>query len=300
MTTYRTQPPWEFLLTASAILCTVTNSLASHTPPISARKSIRCLISGSTRTPTPWSLVFSSSCASAICASPTSRPRRIKPLPNRYRPMATLCPIIFWRIDSFAQTFRTAATDLSLALRAEQHAVFLFLSRVPSPPHGRKGVLPAVLSMLPTSLFISGLAPASQPCGPTPLSSKPASAFLTTHLANFCLGTTVFLRGLCFPPPSSAHLRALCVVILLCLSSRPKSRPVCGSERAFCVPRASPGWRDRGNATATHTPLNQPQFARSLPLYFSLPQKIGIGGAVARSPLPHHRTGGSAYGGSVS
>jgi len=27
---------------------------------------------------------------------------------------------------------------------------------------------------------------------------------------------------------------------------------------------------------------------------------IGIGGAVTRSPLPHHRTGGSAYGGSVS
>jgi hypothetical protein len=27
---------------------------------------------------------------------------------------------------------------------------------------------------------------------------------------------------------------------------------------------------------------------------------IGIGGAVARSPLPHHRTCGSAYGGSVS
>jgi DNA-binding transcriptional ArsR family regulator len=27
---------------------------------------------------------------------------------------------------------------------------------------------------------------------------------------------------------------------------------------------------------------------------------IGIGGAVTRSPLPHHRTCGSAYGGSVS
>jgi hypothetical protein len=27
---------------------------------------------------------------------------------------------------------------------------------------------------------------------------------------------------------------------------------------------------------------------------------IGIGGAVTRSPLPHYRTGGSAYGGSVS
>jgi hypothetical protein len=27
---------------------------------------------------------------------------------------------------------------------------------------------------------------------------------------------------------------------------------------------------------------------------------IGIGGPVARSPLPHRRTGGSAYGGSVS
>ena len=27
-------------------------------------------------------------------------------------------------------------------------------------------------------------------------------------------------------------------------------------------------------------------------------RKIGIGGAVARSPLPHHRTCGSAYGGS--
>src|SRR6266481_2691380 len=223
----------------------------------------------------PWSLAFSSSCASAICAPPTSMPRRIKPLPNRYRPMATLCPIIFWRIDSFAQTFRTAATDLSLALRGEQRAVFLILSSVPNPPHGRKGVLPAVLSMLPTSLFTSGLAPASQPCGPTPLSSKPASAFLTTHLANFCLGTTVFLRGLCFSPPSSAHLRALCVVILLCLSSRPKSRAVCGSERAFCVPRAS----------ATHTPLNQPQFARSLPLYFSLPQKTKSA-PISRSAFP--------------
>ena len=29
------------------------------------------------------------------------------------------------------------------------------------------------------------------------------------------------------------------------------------------------------------------------------PCKIGIGGAVARSPLPHHRRCGSAYGGSV-
>jgi hypothetical protein len=28
-------------------------------------------------------------------------------------------------------------------------------------------------------------------------------------------------------------------------------------------------------------------------------QEIGIGGAVTRSPLPHHRTCGSAYGGSV-
>jgi hypothetical protein len=32
----------------------------------------------------------------------------------------------------------------------------------------------------------------------------------------------------------------------------------------------------------------------------TLPQRIiGIGGAVTRSPLPHHRTCGSAYGGSV-
>jgi hypothetical protein len=28
-------------------------------------------------------------------------------------------------------------------------------------------------------------------------------------------------------------------------------------------------------------------------------EEIGIGGAVARSPLPHHRRCGSAYGGSV-
>jgi hypothetical protein len=31
-----------------------------------------------------------------------------------------------------------------------------------------------------------------------------------------------------------------------------------------------------------------------------LEEKIGIGGAVARSPLPHHRTYGAVYGGSVS
>jgi hypothetical protein len=29
-------------------------------------------------------------------------------------------------------------------------------------------------------------------------------------------------------------------------------------------------------------------------------QPIGIGGAVARSPLPHHRTYGAVYGGSVT
>src|SRR5271169_4966721 len=34
--------------------------------------------------------------------------------------------------------------------------------------------------------------------------------------------------------------------------------------------------------------------------HFWPPGKIGIGGTVARPPLPHHPTCGSAYGGSVS
>ncbi len=147
--------------------------------------------------PTPWSLACSSSCANVICAPPTSRLRRIQPLPGWYPLTAILCPIIFWRIDSLAQTFRAAATDLSLALRGENQLVFLNLSRVPRAPLGRKGVPPAALSMLPTSLFAGGPAPASQPCGPTPLSSKRASTFFTTHLANLRLGPCIFFRGLC-------------------------------------------------------------------------------------------------------
>src|SRR5258708_8423632 len=162
--------------------------------------------------------------------------------------MATLCPIIFWRIVSLAQTFRAVATDLSLALRGENQPVSLKVSSVPRALHGRKGVLPAVLSMLSTSLFPSGLAPASQPCAPMPLTPKPASAFLTTHLADFCLGSTVFPIG---------HLPDVASQ-----SSRPERRAVCGSE-----------WRDRGSTSAARGPNGGPTFLSLSHIHLLPPQK---------------------------
>jgi len=60
--------------------------------------------------------------------------------------------------------------------------------------------------------------------------------------------------------------------------------------KATALPRRNPGF-----------PPKKTQLARlkSMPLTRSGAQ-IGIGGAVTRPPLPHHRTCGSAYGGSVS
>jgi len=44
------------------------------------------------------------------------------------------------------------------------------------------------------------------------------------------------------------------------------------------------------------TPAGRPAGRRR---YRNQARQIGIGGVVAHSPLPHHRTCGSAYGGSV-
>jgi hypothetical protein len=128
-------------------------------------------------------------------------------------------------------------TDLSPALRGENHSVFLNLSSEPRAPHGRKGALPTALSMRPASPFTNGLAAASQLCGPRPLTSKPASAFLIVRLANFCLGTTVFPIG---------HLPDVATQ-----SSRPERHAVCGSE-----------WRDRGKASAKRKPMEPLRFRR--------------------------------------
>jgi RNA-directed DNA polymerase len=50
---------------------------------------------------------------------------------------------------------------------------------------------------------------------------------------------------------------------------------------------------------------SRPQWGRHrylnvVPSKQALAREIGIGGAVARSPLPHHRTYGTVYGGSVT
>ena len=138
-------------------------------------------------------------------------------------PKARVCPfdspIIFWRIDSFAQTFRAAAIDLSLALRGENQLVFLNVSSGPRAPLGRKGALPATLSMRPTSLFSNGLAAASQPCGPTPLISKPASAFVTGHLGELRHGPCIFFRGLCLPTLRWHSDSSLCSWVVFSVTS---------------------------------------------------------------------------------
>jgi hypothetical protein len=193
--------------------------------------------------PTPWSLACFSSCANVISAPLTSRLRRIKQPPCRYPPTAILCPIIFWRIDSLVPTFRAATTDLSPALRGENRSILLILPSVPRPPHGRKGVLLTTLSMRPTIPFSSGRAAASQPCGPAPLSSKPASAFVITHPPTYVLDPVYFLEDsfsvLLMGLPSSsqrtlrAYLSALCVKSPLSVSPKTKSAPI--SRSAFPI-----------------------------------------------------------------
>ena len=63
-------------------------------------------------------------------------------------------------------------------------------------------------------------------------------------------------------------------------------------------------WTEGPRSCGKNRLLVFPQL-RQFPQRFAPPQfryagsgAIGIGGAVARSPLPHHRTCGSAYGGS--
>ena len=107
----------------------------------------------------------------------------------------------------------------------------------------------------------------------------------------------------CLPRPL-AIFELIFLPSIQCAATRPSisGKPELRPFHRICTPIAM-----RINAESRviregrrHSVIQQVRRDRGVLAITELGKEIGIGGTVTRPPLPHHRTCGSAYGGSVS
>ena len=210
MINQRTQPPWEFLLTASRnTLQSYELSRLAHASNL--RKEISSLLDqwldeNANAMVARWLIEQRErSVRAAAAAEAATEPQ---PTVCLLRRTAILCPITFWPSVSSARTPHAIADEVSLCVRRARTLFSLILPGAPHPGPGWKGVPATLFAMSLVPLALSRPQAASLFLVPIAISSKTPLPLAIPLPAKFCLGPCIFLRGPSFSTGSAIPCRA--------------------------------------------------------------------------------------------